>query len=94
MATIKKVATEAVKRGKQGAAEVRQVGKNAAKAGAKAGFRAAAGVIAMAVADRLNNTKAVKAKKSARRKKIAAAVASAAALTAAGIAVARARRKK
>jgi hypothetical protein len=94
MPEIKKVAREALKRGKAGAAEVRKVGKSAAKAGAKAGFKAAAAVIAIEMLDRLNGTKAIKAKKAARRKKIAAAVAGAAAVTAAGIAVARSRRKK
>ena len=94
MAPIRKVASEAVRRGKQGAEEVRKVGKDAAKAGARAGARAAAAVIAVAVIDRLKHSRTVKAKKSARRKTIAAAVAGAAALTAAGIAVARSRRKK
>jgi len=94
MATFKKVAAEAVKRSKAGAAEARQVGKNAAKVGAKAGVKAAATFVALAVIDRLQNTKAVKAKKRAKRAKVVAAVAGAAALTAAGIAVARARRKK
>ena len=94
MPEIKKVAKEALKRSKAGADEARKVGKSAAKAGAKAGFKAAATVIAVDILERLNGTKAIKAKKASRRKKIAAAVAGAAALTAAGIAVARARRKK
>jgi hypothetical protein len=70
------------------------VGKKAVKVGTKAGITAAAAVVAGAVMDRLRNTKAAKAKKRAKRIKIGAAMAGAAALTAAGIAVARARSKR
>jgi len=94
MATMKKMTTDAVKRGKAGGAEVRRVGKQAAKAGGKAGVAAAAAVVAKAVMDRVKNTKAVQAQKRAKRIKVGAAIAGAAALTAAGIAVARARSKR
>lgn len=94
MATIKKLTASAVKRGKAEAAEARKVGKSAAKAGAKAGFTAAAAVVAGAVMSRLKNTKAARAEKRNKRIKVGAAVVGAAALTAAGIAVARARSKR
>ncbi len=83
-----------MKRGKEGAAEVRKVGKSAAKAGAKAGFRPLPRSSRSRSWIDCNGTKAIKAKKSARRKKIAAAKAGAAAVTAAGIAVARSQTKE
>jgi hypothetical protein len=93
MGTLRKSAKDALTRGRNAAVRVGTVAKSAAVAGAKAGASAAIAAGSFEAEKKWKETSPAAAKKRT-RKGVAAAMAGVAVLGAAGVAIARSRRRK